>query len=218
MTERTGRLGRRGLARGLKISLDVLFYLTVVVGVMLVVFVPISVFTDYDEGWDLIVPATLGEPSIFPRSVSLKFEPLPPPVIEAVRLDGRAQLHLFHHEPRLAMAKAAVYLVTIGVVLWALTLLRRILATTAGGQPFHPDNPRRLNALGWIIVCTALVSSLFQYIESSWALSKVNVVFPPLSPLAQLHEGWIACGLLVLVLAAIWKEAAAMAEEQALTV
>jgi len=218
MTEGNGGLGRRGLARGLKIFLDVLFYLTLVVGIILVVSVPISVFTDYEEGWDLIVPVTVGEQSIFPRSVRLEFEPQPPPMIEWVRLDGQGRLHLLHHHTPWALANAVAYLVTIGVILWALLLLRRILATTAGGQPFQPDNPRRLNILGWVIVCTALLSSLSQYFVSSWALAKVEVVTLPLSPPVQLNQGWIVCGLLTLVLAAIWKEAVAMAEEQALTV
>lgn len=100
----------------------------------------------------------------------------------------------------------------------ALALLRRILDTTAGGRPFHPYNPRRLRALGWIILGTAFSSSLLHYLESRWALSRVEVVTIPLSPVVELHEGWIVCGLLVLILAAIWREAVAMAEEQALAV
>ena len=219
MTEDTESLERRGLARGLKILLDILFYLTLVVGAMVVGSIPISAFTDYEDGWDLIVPANLGEGSFFSPSFSVEFKPHPPPKIEVVRLgDGQGKLHLFHHHLPLHLANAAVYLVAFGVILWILTLLRRILAATARGRPFDPLNPRRLNALGWIIVCTALLSSLFQYIASRWALTIVEVISPPLSPLVELHIGWIVCGLLVLVLAAIWKEAVRMAEEQALTV
>lgn len=180
--------------------------------------VPVSVFTDYDEGWDLIVPATVGQGSLFPRSVRLEFQPHPPPDIEIVRLDGRGYLHLFHHEPSLALARAAAYLGTFAVVLWALVLLRRILGEAARGQPFHPLNPRRFSLLGWIILCAALLGSLCQYLASRWALSKVEVTSLTLSPLVDFHAGWIVCGLLVLLLAAIWNDAVQIAEEQSLTV
>jgi hypothetical protein len=211
-------LERRKLARGLKVFLDILFYLTLLVAVMLVVSVPVGLFTDYDEGWDLIVPVTVGEGSFFTRSMSLEFQPHPPPEIEWVRLEGQGHLHLFHHNKALALARAGTYLVTFGVILWALVLLRRILAATAGGQPFHPHNPRRLNLLGWIIFCATLLGSLYQYLASRWALSTVEVTSLTLSPHGEFHEGWIVCGLLVLVLAAIWKEAVQIAEEQSLTV
>jgi len=219
MTENTESLERRWLARGLKILLDILFILTLALAIMLVAAIGYSAFTDYENGWDLIVPATLGEGSFFAPSFNVEFELHPPPEFEAVRLgDGQGKLHLFHHNLPLFLANAVVYFIAFGVILWSLILLRRILATTARGRPFDPVNPRRLNALGWIIVCTALLSSLFQYLVSSWALSRVEVVSPPLSPLVQFNVGWIVCGLLVLVLAAIWKEAVRMAEDQALTV
>jgi hypothetical protein len=215
----TERLERRSLARSLKIFLDLLFYLTLGVAIVLVGSLGISTFTDYDEGWDFIVPTNLGEGAFFSPSFSVEFESHPPPQFESVRLgDGQGKLHLFHHNLSLHLVMAAVYLAAFGIILWILALLRRILAATSRGRPFDAVNPRRLNALGWIILCTAFLSSLFQYLASRWALSRVEVVFPPLSPLVQFNTGWIVCGLLVLVLAAIWKEAVRLAEEQALTV
>jgi hypothetical protein len=53
---------------------------------------------------------------------------------------------------------------------------------------------------------------------SRWTLARVEVTTVPLSPPMEIHTEWILCGLLVLVLAAIWKEAVQMAEEQSLTV
>lgn len=218
MTGSSGSLERRSLVRVLKVLLDILFGFTVLVAVMLVVSVPVGLFTDYDEGWDLIVPVTVGEGSFFTRSMSLEFEPHPPPEIEWVRLEGRGSLHLFHHNQALALTRAGTYLFAFGLIIWTLVLLRRILTATAGGQPFHPHNPRRLNLLGWIILCAALVTSLCQYLASRWALSKVEVKSLALSPHGDFHEGWIVCGLLILALAAIWKEAVRIAEEQSLTV
>ena len=219
MIEHTERLERRSLARTLKILLDILFYLTLALTVMLMASIAVSAFTDYEGGWDLIVPANLGEGNFFSPSFNVEFELHPPPEFEAVRLgDGQGKLHLFHHNLPLHLVNALVYIVAFALLLWTLSLLRRILSATSRGRPFDPVNPRRLNALGWIILCTALSSSLFQYLASKWALSRVEVISPPLSPLVRFNAGWIVCGLMVLVLAAIWKEAVRMAEEQALTV
>ena len=219
MIEDAGRLERRSLARALKILLDVLFFLALALAFLVMVALAVPVFTEYDDGWDLIVPANLGEGNFFSPSFSVEYELHPPPEFESVRLgDGQGKLHLFHHNLPLHLVNAMVHIVAFGVILWVLALLRRILAATSRGRPFDPMNPRRLNALGWVILCTALFSSLFQYLASRWALTRVEVISPPLSPLVRFNAGWIVCGLLVLVLAAIWKEAVRMAEEQALTV
>jgi len=219
MTQDTNRLERRSLARALKILLDVLFFLALALAGLGLVALGVSAFTDYDDGWDLIVPANLGQGSFLSPSFSVEYELHPPPQFEAVRLgDGQGKLHLFHHNLPLHLVNVLVYTVAFGVIIWILAILRRILAATSKGRPFDPANPRRLNALGWIILGTALLSSLSQYMASSWALTKVEVTSPPLSPLVELNGGWIVCGLLVLVLAAVWKEAVRMAEEQALTV
>ena len=69
-----------------------------------------------------------------------------------------------------------------------------------------------------IIVSAGFVSSVLEYSVSRWIITKVEVLTVPLSPSLQVHKEWIVCGLLVLVLAAIWKEAVRMAEEQSLTV
>ena len=40
----------------------------------------------------------------------------------------------------------------------------------------------------------------------------------PVSPSTEVYGEWILCGLLILVLASIWKQAVRIAEEQSLTV
>ena len=218
MIEGVKKLERRGLARGLKIFLDLVFYLTILVGVLLLGSLPISMSPGYEDGSDFIVPTAIGESSFSPR-IQLEFEQSPPAVFEYASIaDGNGLLHLFHHNLPLHLLNATVIFLFILVFLWALTLLRRILATTVGGRPFDPLNPRRLSTLGWIILSASLLTSALQYFVSSWALSQVEILTLPTAPIFQSNKEWIVCGLLVLVLAAIWKEAVRMAEDQALTV
>lgn len=211
-------LDRRGLARGLRVFLDVLFYAALLVGVLLLFSLPVSMSSTYEDGWDLIIPVTIGESSGHPR-LPVEILQSAPPVFESARIgDGYGQLHLFHHNLSLHLLNAALIGCTLGVLLWAIALLRRILATTARGFPFDPLNPRRLNVLGWIIITASLLSSLLQYLASRWILSEVTVTTIAVSPLIESNKEWIVCGLLVLVLAAIWRQAVRIAEEQSLTV
>ncbi len=221
MTAESGTLERRGLARGLKICLDILFYLVLAAGLLMVASLTISAFTDYDDGWRLDVPVAIGEGSIFPR-LPVEIVRNAPPAFENIEnihlAKGQGLLRFLSYSFPVNLGEEAIALLFLGVFLWAITLLRRILATTAGGRPFDPINPRRLNTLGWIIVSASILTSILQYLASKWLLSMVEVTTIPLSPSILIHKEWILCGLLVLVLAAIWKDAVGMAEEQALTV
>ncbi len=212
-------LQRRGLARGLKISLDVLFYLTLVVAVVMRVgALGISSFTDYEDGWEHNVPVAVGEGSFYAH---LPVEAVHDawPALEYTRISAaHGRLRFLHYSLPVHLGRSAIALLFTGLFLWGLTLLRRILATTAGGRPFDPINPRRLNALGWLVLASSALATLLDYMMSKWTLSRIEITTVPLSPPMEIHTEWILCGLLVLVLAAIWKEAVQMAEEQSLTV
>lgn len=218
MNREEGELQRRGLAKGLKIFLDVLFYLILLVGVLLVGSLPISAVTGHDDGWDLAIPVVIGESSFVPRlPVEVHLDTSLP--FEQFRIAyGRGQLRLLHHSLLLHLGNVGIFILFWALALWGITLLRRILATTAGGHPFDRTNVRRLSILGWIIVSASALTSLLQYLAARWLLSRVEVLTVPVSPPIQIQEEWIVCGLLLVVLAAIWKEAVRMAEEQALTV
>ncbi len=225
MATESGTLERRGLAGGLKICLDSLFYLVLAAGMLLAASLTISIVSDYDDGWELRVPVAIGEdgdaPLIGPFFARLPVEIVEngSPAFENIMIwEGQGKLRFLHYSLALNLGESAGSFLFLGVFLWAITLLLRILATTAGGRPFDPINPRRLNTLGWIILSASVLTSILDYLASRWILSKVDVTTLPLSPPIQTHREWILCGLLVLVLAAIWKEAVRMAAEQALTV
>jgi hypothetical protein len=221
MSEDVNGLERRGLARGLKILLDILFFLAIALGVLWLVGLSVSTFTDYDDGWELDVPVAIGVGTFYPslrvetsRNTSPPFENM----LNTRIVEARGEFRGLHHSLPMHLGESVIFFLFLALFLWVLTLLRRILATTAGGHPFDPVNPRRLNTLGWIILSAAVISSLLEYLVSRWVLARVEVVTVSLSPPINIHQEWILCGLLVLVLAAIWKEAVRMAEEQSLTV
>ena len=245
MTGESKTLERRGLARGLKVWLDLLFILTLVGGGLILIIWPMLSLTGQDE-FKLTVPVTVGE-GAFHHSDTQTERPAREESVQAMEdapaatAEGsaailtnpwgnvsvapgftltRAQGQLLIRPPN--MSTGALYwsftLLLFGALAYGLLLLRRILSTTVEGFPFHPGNPRRLNHLGWIVVATSLFATASQFLFGRWALSHVGDSDIPLSPSLVFYEEWLTCGLLVLVLAAIWKEAVRISEEQSLTV
>ena len=218
MSETFEGLERRKLARGLKIFLDVFVVLILLAAVLRVIGLSISAFTAYDDGWEFDVPVAVGEGSFYTRLPVESVHGAGPALISRWVSQARGRL-IFHHDSLpLHLGGEALALFFYGALIWGITMLRRILATTAAGCPFDRLNPRRLNTLGWIIVVSVAVASLLQYLVSRWVLSRFESVTVPLAPSIDANLEWLMCGLVVLVLAAIWREAVLMAEEQSLTV
>jgi len=228
---------RRSLAKGLKVWIDILFYLSLVAGGLLALIWPIAALTGSGD-IDLSIPVSIGESSLFPvHPLEMDAGGIESTQAELARqaegarqskpdsgtgpfslVDARGELR--YSEP--ALTPVLVYwshhVVLFGALIYGLLLLRRILATVAEGRPFHPTNPTRLNRLGWIIVVTGVLAPISQFFFGVWFLARYPVTGIPLSPSVEVFEEWVFAGLLVLVLAAIWKEAVGMAEEQSLTV
>jgi hypothetical protein len=200
-------LERRGLAKGLKVWLDVFFYLLILAAVVVIILWPILSVAGEDQ-YKITVPVGISEEAL-----------LPPGGVDGVTLDeARAELKFSQSEFGPNAAFWALSVVFAAAAIYGLFLLRRILATTAAGFPFHPENPRRLNHLGWIIVATSFLATVSEFLFGRWALSRLDRANLPLFPTFQVYGEWILCGLLILVLASIWKQAVQMAEEQSLTV
>jgi hypothetical protein len=85
---------------------------------------------------------------------------------------ARGKLVLHHYSLPLHLGGSVIDLVFLGAWLWGLTLLRRMLATTAGGRPFDPANPVRLNTVGWITLASSALASLHRYVVSRQVLSR----------------------------------------------
>jgi hypothetical protein len=107
-----------------------------------------------------------------------------------------------------ALGAASLY---VGVVLIIVGRLRRIFATLTAGDPFHPDNVRRLRAIGAMLGVLELgrypVAAL-----TAWLAPRAPTVHIPFNPTA-----WFAV-LVVFVLAEVFREGARLRREAELTI
>lgn len=106
------------------------------------------------------------------------------------------------------IAAAGLY---IGGVLIIVGRLRRIFATLTAGDPFHPDNVRRLRVIGLVLAGLELGRYVF-WAFSAWALPGVNAEEQGLS-----LTTWFSV-LVVFVLAEVFREGARLRREAELTI
>jgi hypothetical protein len=136
----------------------------------------------------------------------ISFDPavLPAPILAQVRVEG--------HAPGLAAAVmltgAELYLIGILVIVQR---LRRIFGTMTAGDPFHPDNGRRLRVVGLVLALLEIDRYLFGAIDR-FALHE-----PPRGGEAVSLTAWFAV-LVVIVLSEVFREGARLRREAELTI
>jgi len=100
----------------------------------------------------------------------------------------------------------------VGGVLYIVHRLRRIFATLTAGDPFHPMNVARLQAIGFALAGLEIINYVTNLV-TGWAFrDQVRSVQFPLNPTA-----WFAV-LVVFVLAEVFREGARLRGEAELTV
>ena len=210
---------RRTLIKGLKLWFD---FLLIVAGSAVGVILILAIATSFDRGerpdWTVSVPVSLGEGQIKPV-FHLDSEGGDANGQGRRIVDGRGELRFDTLHNTLYLGSIAYHVLGGLLALWVIFLLRGILARASRGEPFSLSNVRSLNFMGWIMVAAGTVGPFVERFFVAWVLDSVGpggvAISPP--PLGVRSET-ILLGLLLLALASVWKEAAAMAEEQSLTV
>jgi hypothetical protein len=207
----------RYLIPGLKIWFDLMLFVGGAAAVLVMVLGVGTTFEPSDQAdWTVAVPIALGEGQL--ESV-LSLESAPEGATDVRIVDGRGKLRFDTLDNLLYLGSIFYYVVAGLIALFVIFLLRRILVATRGGDPFSQANVRDLMAIGWIMVGAGAVGPFLERGFVSWVLAHFETTGVTLSP-PPLGLGFetIVTGLLVLVLASVWREAVAMAQEQSLTV
>lgn len=106
------------------------------------------------------------------------------------------------------LAGAAIY---VAIIQFVVARLRRLFSTLTAGDPFHPDNVRRLRAIG--VGLAALESaSVLGHVAAPVLLTGAMRVAPPLDV-----TSWFAV-IVVFVLAEVFREGARLRREAELTI
>jgi hypothetical protein len=131
---------------------------------------------------------------------------------------GRGQLRFSTSNWRLQFLTNVSLLIGALVALYGVLLVRNPLRDVGAGQPFGPTNARRLRILGVLFLVVGVLRPAVEYALGSLVLSRIVSVEPVLSPPLAFQRDAIVAGLLLLVLAQVWRHGSELEEDQSLTV
>jgi hypothetical protein len=113
---------------------------------------------------------------------------------------------------------AILLIVLLAVALWVLGQLRAVFRTLREGRPFVPANATRIRRIAFVIIAGELARSAMVFVENRYVMTHFSAdglrfdAWPDLNGLA------IISGLIILVIAEVFRAGTRLDEEQSLTV
>lgn len=204
-----------GLAKAVKIYLDVTWFVVLIGGICLVVLTPIVIVSlpSADEAPYARVLARFSlDPSVVPVRTSetmISADPF---------FDSQADLRIRTRSRLVWTLNLLVIFPVLAVILYAVWQLRALFRSIVGGKPFAPENTARVRRVGLVVVGWNLIAPVAKYLVGLVVVSRVRVPGLILRPPIDLDLNVIFLGLAILVLGEIFHRASLLQEEQSLTV
>ena len=115
-------------------------------------------------------------------------------------------------------ANLAILAGSLALVLWVLGQLRGLFRTLRDGRPFAPSNATRVRRIAWAVIVGELARSAVMFFENSYAMTHFSA--PGVNFDARLHVNVFALinGLIILVIAEVFREGTRLEEDRSLTI
>lgn len=111
-----------------------------------------------------------------------------------------------------------VLIFAFALALWVLSLLRAVFRTLRDGQPFVPANATRLRWIAWGVILGELARSAMVFFENYYAMTHFSADGLHFDARPDLNISAIISGLIILVIAEVFRAGTRLDEEQSLTV
>ena len=132
--------------------------------------------------------------------------------------DLRGSLRFSPRRASFVAGSAVVLIVMLALVLWVLGQLRAVFRTLRDGQPFVPANATRVRRIGWAVIVGELARSAVELSTSSYAMSNFSAEGLRFDARPDLNIFVIVNGLIILVIAEVFRAGTRLDEDQSLTV
>ena len=139
-------------------------------------------------------------------------------IADAQLRDARAALKFSPQRGPFFIANAVLLVCLLSLVLWAVSQLRGVLRTLRDGKPFAPANARRLRRIAWLAIAGELVRAAVVFFENQYAASHFVSEGLHFSARPEVNVFAIVNGLVILIIAEVFRIGAGLDEEQSLTV
>lgn len=137
---------------------------------------------------------------------------------EAQLEDLRGSLRFPTRGGPLVAGHAVLLMLLLGLGLWVVGQLRAVFRTLRAGRPFVPANAARLRWVAYGVIAAEIARTAVVFFEHQYARAHFSApglrfeVHPDLNVLA------IVCGLIILVIAEVFRAGTRLDEDQSLTV
>jgi hypothetical protein len=139
--------------------------------------------------------------------------------IESVHLDQASGSLRFSPRNRLVVAATAVVIIVVmALMLWVLGLLRAVFRTVRAGQPFVVANATRIRRIAYAVIAAEIARSLFAYVGMRYVMANFAVQGVRFEATPDVNAVVLVCGLIILVIAEVFREGTRLDEEQSLTI
>jgi hypothetical protein len=207
------------LARTLKVVLNILYGLLVFACVALVLWMALSpvIFRQAQIQGTASVPVRIGTGEN--PQFDLTFSSTPEDAIRAAFVDeAEGTLRLETNSTLLiVIANAAKLFIAVGLA-YIFHLLREVVQAILDGNPFVPENGRRVRRLGYAVLVIGFLGPFVEYIAATEILNRLPTTVPVVNP-GPTFDAWIIlAAVLILLLAHIWSYGLELERDQALTI
>lgn len=139
--------------------------------------------------------------------------------VENVHLENTQGSLRFSPRSRVAVAGTVVVLIAVlALIMWVLGQLRAVFRTLSAGKPFVAANATRIRRIGYAVIFGEIVRATLAYVGTRYATTYFSIQGVRFEARADLNVVAIICGLIILVIAEVFREGTRLDEEQSLTV
>ncbi len=204
-------MGRKSVSSIVKVALDVAWYLTIVLGVLLTLDVLVGLGGRSPGRVDLMIQF---EPD--PAAYSIESEALD--VENAIIRQASGKLLFRSTNGSLLVAYLSLVIVWLGAALLIIHQLRSVFRTLVAGQPFVRANATSIRVIGIVVIAMEIARFLLLVAQSAFLRGSFTFEGLTLTAFPRPNLGVIFVGLVILVIAEVFRQGSELREEQELTV
>jgi Protein of unknown function (DUF2975) len=217
-------IGKASMSSVLTILLNVAWYVTaavLVIGVVLLVLGSNVAFHIDSDGPSI----DAGRDAAMSIPVALNVEPGAHRVAAPSLGIDNARLHRLRGALRFPPVKGPLFVAnliivfgSLALILWVLDQLRGLFRNLRDGHPFVSANAMRLRRIAWAVIFGELARTAVVFFESYYAMRHFSVGGFAFEARPHLNIFAIINGLIIFVIAEVFREGTRLDEEQSLTI
>jgi len=206
-------LGRHSVSSFLAGLLTVVFYALSVTLALAVVLTVLSPWIDLDGNGTLGIPVAL---SIDEQALHIAAPSLGITTPRLTKVTGTLQFEA--PSRRTLIAPLATVVAMLAIALWIVMQLRGLFRTLRESHPFAPGNALRVQRVGWAVILAEPGRAFMTYGANSFAQAPFVGDGVRFVTNVNLNFGTIIAGLIILVIAEVFRAGSRLDEDQSLTI